>query len=360
MVSYRRGAAIVFAAAAIVGATVAPGSAHAAGQVRVLASGLESPKGLAVAEDGALIIAQGAFGAPAPVLRFDLSAPKPDRLVPITDPFQLTDLALSPLDGTGWAIGADLILYHELSDGTIVPVLNIADYQATDPDPVDIDDPPNPIESNPYGLAIAPNGDALVADAAGNDLIRVTPDGAATTVARFDLEVTSTSHIKNFPAPALPAEAVPTTVAVGPDGAFYVGELKGFPFTPGASKVWRIEPDADGAWCSVSTPDAACTVYKDGLTAVQDITFDMNKGSLFVLSLARAGVLAFEEGFATGKFPHAALYEFERVGRPHEKMTVHTRAAIAEPGSVAIGPKGEIYVTDGMFTGGRLLQVRVP
>ncbi len=49
-------------------------------------------------------------------------------------------------------------------------------YQATDPDPVDQDEPPLP-RSNAYGLTIAPNGDALVADAAGNDIVRVTPDG---------------------------------------------------------------------------------------------------------------------------------------------------------------------------------------
>ena len=53
------------------------------------------------------------------------------------------------------------ICHHQLSDGSIVDVLDIPGYQAGDPDPVDHDDPPNPTESNPYGLAIARNGDAL-------------------------------------------------------------------------------------------------------------------------------------------------------------------------------------------------------
>ena len=96
---------------------------------------------------------------------------------------------------------------------------------------------------------------------------------------------------------------MPTTVTVGPDGAIYVGELKGFPFRPGSSNVWRIEADADGAWCSVNTPDDDCTVYKSDLTAIQDIAFNNANNRLYVLQLARDGVLAFEEGLETGVFP---------------------------------------------------------
>ena len=316
----------------------------------------EPTEGRGIAGDGAIIVAQGAFGPPSPVLRYDPSAPRRDRVTEITEPFSITDLAISPLDGTGWAIGADQFLYHQLADGTIEAVLDIAGYQVGDPDPVDIDVPPNPTETNPYGLAVAPNGDALVADAAGNDLIRVTPDGVATTVARFDLEVISTSHIPGFPEPALPAEAVPTSVTIGRDGAIYVGELKGFPFTPGASKVWRIEADADGAWCSVNAPSPDCTVYKDGLTAIQDIAIDQRNGRMFVLTLAEAGVLAFEEGFETGEFPPGALYELRNIGRWNEKFLQLAEGQISQPGGIALRG-GQTYVTDGMFTGGRLLRI---
>ncbi|MGH9252513.1 MAG: ScyD/ScyE family protein [Acidimicrobiales bacterium] len=119
-------------------------------------------------------------------------------------------------------------------------MLNLHEYQQEDPDPVDQEGSPE--ESNPYGLAVLPDGDALVADAAGNDLIRISPDGNATTMARFDLETISTDHLPpefGLP-PEITAEAVPTSVAIGKDGAIYVGELKGFPFRPGTSHVWRI------------------------------------------------------------------------------------------------------------------------
>ena len=78
----------------------------------------------------------------------------------------------------------------------------------------------------------------------------------------------------DFPGePTHNAEAVPTTVTIGPDGAIYVGELKGFPFRPGSSNIWRIKPNADGAWCSVNAPDPTrkCSLWKTGFTAVQDI-----------------------------------------------------------------------------------------
>ena len=62
-------------------------------------------------------------------------------------------MAISPLDGTGCGRSPPTgSLYHQLADGSIEPVLGILVYQAADPDPVDIDEPPNPGELNPYGL----------------------------------------------------------------------------------------------------------------------------------------------------------------------------------------------------------------
>ena len=102
------------------------------------------------------------------------------------------DVAEAP-DGSGWAIGGDAVLYRQEAGGDIEAVLDVRAYQEGDPDPFDQEGIPT--ESNPYGLAILPTGDALVADAAGNDLLRVTPGGVATTVALFDVETVSTSHL---------------------------------------------------------------------------------------------------------------------------------------------------------------------
>jgi hypothetical protein len=58
------------------------------------------------------------------------------------------------------------------------------------------------------------------------------------------------------------AQAVPTSIAVGPDGALYVGTLRGVPSLPGTADVYRVVPG--------HAPVAAVT----GLSAVTDVAFD--------------------------------------------------------------------------------------
>jgi hypothetical protein len=358
MRSWRSFVALGIASVALLSIGVAaPAPAGAAKPLDELLTGLSSPKGVAVTRSGDPVVAQGAFGAPGPVLVHVLRGRDRGQTFEVTDPINLIDVAVSPLDDTGWGIGGDGVLYHQLADGTIVPVLNIPEYQLGDPDPVDQEGIPE--ESNPYGLAVTARGDALVADAAGNDVIKVTPDGTATTLARFDVEMVSTDHLPpGFPLPPgtteLAAEAVPTSIAIGRDGAIYVGELKGFPFRPGSSRVWRIDPRADGVFCSVNTPSPGCTTAQSGLTAIQDIALGTN-GRLYVYELAADGVLAFEEGLETGVFPPAVLLEIKR-----NRRTELVAGQLSQPGGVVVGRGGTIFVTDAVFTpdGGRLLSLR--
>jgi hypothetical protein len=331
---------------------IAPTAASARPRIRVLLSGLSSPKGLALASDGNLIVGQGAFGPPAPVLIYLLKGPDRGDTIEITDPVGVMDVAEGP-DGSGWAIGSDRVLYRQDLAGNIEPVLDIAAYQETDPDPFDQEGAPT--ESNPYGLAILPTGDALVADAAGNDLLRVTPEGDATTMARFDVESISTSHLPpggDFPA-RIDAEAVPTTVTIGPDGWVYVGELKGFPFRPRTSRIWRIDPNADGVLCSVNTPTTGCARIRGRFTAIQDIAFNQRTSTLYVYQLAADGVLAFEAGFESGEFPPAVLLRV----RGGERTRLAVRR-LSQPGGVVVTRDGRVFVTDGLFTEGRLIGVR--
>ena len=233
-------------------------------------------------------------------------------------------------------------------------------YQVGDPDEHDIDDPPFPEESNPYGLTVLWNGDALVADAAANDIVRVSPDGTASTLARFDVQMESTSHLPpemGLP-PQIPSEAVPTSVTTGPDGYVYVGTLQGFPFAPGSSEVWRIAPWATDAWCSTTTPDptGGCTLFSAGYTAINDIAFDHATGKMYVYELAAGGVLAFEAGFESGAFPPAVLKVVKRPGTGNEHRRELAPGQLSQPGGVQV-VWGKVYVTDNVFTGGRLLRI---
>src|SRR5690606_14370016 len=89
----------------------------------------------------------------------------------------------------------------------------------------------------------------------------------------------------------IPMEAVPTSVTQGPDGAWYVSELTGFPFEVDAARIWRVEDmNADGD----ALDDGEMSVYAEGFTAALDLAFDP-EGQLYVLEMAKNGLLAIEE-----------------------------------------------------------------
>lgn len=152
------------------------------------------------------------------------------------------------------------------------------------------------IDSNPFDVAVLNGGSVLVADAAANALLIANERGDVDWVATLPNQPVSTANIKllahcpagpanicNLP-PVIPAQPVTATVAVGPDGAYYIGELKGFPAPTGASRVWRIEPGTRHAQCGVSP---ACSIVATGFTSIIDLAFDAD-GKLLVVELDEA------------------------------------------------------------------------
>ena len=82
------------------------------------------------------------------------------------------------------------------------------------------------IDSNPFAVLPAPGG-VIVADAGGNALIRRGANGDLSTFAAFPSRYTTPQGPQCPAVPAdypttLPNETVPTSIAVGPDGAYYV------------------------------------------------------------------------------------------------------------------------------------------
>jgi hypothetical protein len=344
----RRRLASLVTAGVILLSLAAAGSATAKGHLTVLLDGLSSPKGI-IAGPRSVFVGQGWAGPPGPVLEYLRTGSHRGTAIPTTDPIGLVDIT-GTADGAGWGIGTDGVLYRVAPEGGAPEaVFDILAYQAVDIDPTDKDEPPNPGESNPNGLA--PLGDdVLIADAAGNDLLRVTPEGDAVTVARWPVEIIP-NVIPGLPS-EMPAEAVPTTVAIGPDGWAYVGQLIGFPGTPGTAHIWRVNPWAEDAVCDVEHQNADCRVWKSGFTSIFDIAFNDRNGTLYVYEIAEDGWLAFESGFETGEFPAAVLLEVKG-----HKVRELVRGQLSQPGGVSIAPDGAIFVTDGMFTGGRLSQL---
>ena len=94
-------------------------------------------------------------------------------------------------------------------------------------------------------------------------------------------------------------------------------------------------------------------MYRTGYTAIQDIAFGHHK--LYVYELAAAGVFAFEAGLAPGgTFPPAVL--LQSPDRRSAKTQELAKGKLSQPGGVVV-VNDNVYVTDSIFTGGRLLKI---
>jgi hypothetical protein len=237
-------------------------------------------------------------------------------------------------------------------------VADIAKYQATDPDPFNTNGPPE--ESNPFGVALLHDGSVLVADAAGNDLLRVFRNGKIITVARLKPRtVLVPDELPGPPATPPPgspflAEAVATSVTVGADGYYYVGELRGFPATPGTSEIWRIAPDAVNAVCDPEAPrNGKCRRYADGLTSIVSLGAG-DDGSIYAVELSKSSWLQWEMDPTKNV---GALFRIPRGGGKPQELAVDQ---LILPAGVAVSGSKTVYVTGPVFGPGTLSRIRVP
>lgn len=346
--------------------TLIPAAATAAGpSAAVIAGGLNNPRGVAVDASGRVYVAEAGTGKVLVIRGSSVrtyASGFPHVTSPEGDITGIVNVAIrTGHGGAVAAIGAgpqnvdkrfDSVVRLSPRSGRVLA--DIQAYRNAHPDTTDIDQPPNPTDSNAYGIAALSGSRTLVTDAAGNELDLVGPGGKIQTVAKFPNAVVSTSHLPPGVVPpavtALPAEAVPTSVAVGPDGWWYVGELKGFPFTPGASRVWRISPSARNVVCDPAATSGPCTVFADGLTSITGIDFGPD-GSLYVVEIVKNGVFnLFSGGDTTG-----ALIQIKNGVR-----TELVAGALHAPGDVAIARNGTIYVSNLSVSpnGGQVLAIR--
>jgi len=179
---------------------------------------------------------------------------------------------------------------------------NISDFEAAN-NPAG-----GPVDSNPYGV-LAAAGETYVTDAGGNSLLKVAANGRVSLVATF----------ANVSAPFPSAEPVPTEVEIGPDGAFYVSELTGVPFTVGAAGIYRV------------VPGQAPQLFQGNFKTVIDFTFGPD-GSLYVLEHSTT---------APGMSGPGRLTKVAANGT----RTVIT-TALNRPTSVVVDDDGIIYVSN--------------
>ena len=172
------------------------------------------------------------------------------------DGAQLGTLVSGQLKHGGWSLFADVL----------------ANEATANPDRTDID-------SNPIGLVRQGEG-YLVADAGGNAVVRASHKGTFTTIAVLPPgSALAPPFLGLPPGTQIPTDAVPTSVVQGPDGAYYISQLTGFPFEKGDANIWRVVPGENP------------TVYASGLTNLTDLAFAPD-GSLYAVEIATDGLLA--------------------------------------------------------------------
>ncbi len=352
-------------AAALLGAAgLLAGSVSAAEPpFEVVASGLDNPRGLAFAPNGALYVAEAGRGGDVSSLRLqyggspiELFFGTTGAITEVLDRVQTRvviglpskaqaggyraagpdDLALGTgnvafvVTGLGLPEGtpalreafdpaaADLgrLLRVDLREGTWESVADLVAYEAAhDPDGAGVD-------SNPYALLSVP-GCFIVADAGGNDLLSVKPNGEVSTLALFPNWLVDAPPSLGLPPGArIPLQSVPTTVVLGPDAALYVGELTGRPFPVGGARVYRL------------TPGSEPKVFAEGFTNIIDMEFRPQDGLLYVLEHATKGLFS---GDTTG-----ALIRINDDG----SRDVIASAGLVSPGGLAFGGDGAAYVTN--------------
>ncbi len=263
--------------------------------LEILVEGLTSPRGLALDQDGNLLIAETGAGRLLRLTGDSDSSPVATGLPHAlnTGPdaaYRAGPSAISILNDEVF------IIVGEFRGNRSARLFRITDESGFEP-VTPVTDPFSPFEnrfSNPYDLVNAPEvGGWVVSDGGGNRLLAVDTEGNIRDYVIFDNFASSESD--------MPVEMVPTGIARGPDGAIYVGVLTGFPYPRGEAVVWRVE-DLNGDGDAMD--DGEVEPFVTGLTAITDIIFGPD-GTLYIAEFSSDTEAVFQGGdFAQNTFSH--------------------------------------------------------
>ena len=177
------------------------------------------------------------------------------------------------------------------------------------------------VDSNPVDV-LADRGRFIVADAGGNTLLRARRRrgrrGAQPVPEHLQPEPFAPGSI-------IPMNAVPTGVVKGPDGAYYMSQLTGFPFPVGGAKVFRVDPDT-----------GAYTTYAYGFTMAMDLDFGRD-GTLYVLEIDSDTLLV--------PGTEGAIWAVPPGGGTPQRVELPA-GTLTPPGGLAVGHRGALYVSN--------------
>ena len=179
--------------------------------------------------------------------------------------------------------------------------------------------------TNLYDLLIKENT-AYVLDTGANDLLSQRAFGGEVTLETVFPSSTMTDPLTGE---SLVVQSVPTSFTVGLDGAFYVGELTGFPFEAKTAKVYRLNTQGQ--------PE----VYAEGFTNIIDLAFDKS-GGLYVLEYDADGML-------NGSDAGALIY----MSPDGQTRRTIANDQLINPTGLEIGAEGDIYISNNGYVAGQ-------
>ena len=197
-------------------------------------------------------------------------------------------------------------------EGTIVADLE-AYEKANNPDP-------NAVDSDPYAIAVGTDGMLYVAEAGGNDILKVDPTSG---------EVSTLAVIPGLPGQqanpsrggAMEIDPVPTGLAWAPDGGLYVSTLSGGPFIPGTAVLFHV------------AMDGTVTQVAGGLTMLGDVAVTSD-GSIFAVTMS--------DNFIDPAGPAAGSIVWID---PQSGASQAVLSGIPFPGGIAFDADGNAYIT---------------
>ncbi|MGH2596010.1 MAG: ScyD/ScyE family protein [Actinomycetota bacterium] len=265
----------------------------------------------------------------------------------VTDLPGVTDIApVKP--GRMWAIAGRKL--YRINHGTPHLLVGLGKFERlVNPDGGEID-------SNPFDVNALGTKRALIADAGANAVLIANQRGGVDWIATLPDELVPTDNAKalagcpNGPADVcslpdeIPGQAVATSIAVGPDGAYYVSELKGFPAPLARSRIWRIEPGTRHVHCDADAVNSPCTVVATGFTSIVDLTFGAD-GTAYVTELDEAS------WFAVEVVPDAMVGGTVDACDPTTWTCTEAASAQTMPMAVAVNDAGPFMVVSALIPG---------
>ncbi len=327
----------------------------------VVATGLYNPRGITVAADGTVYIAEAGDGGDTADYA-TLGAGTPEATDPATthgDTGRIT--AVTPdgeqsvfVDGlTSYVFGTEVVgpsgvaiagntmyvsiggpgpqtadfppaddansvVAVDMATGDVTSLANLGEYEReNNPDP-------NAIDSNLGGIAVGTDGLVYVVDSGGNDVFTIDPEtGDLTLLAVLDGIPTPDGSANPTRGGAADVDPVPTGLVADPDGGVYVSLLTGAILwgVPGSAQILHVDPDG------------TVTEAASGLNLSVGVAVD-SEGTIYATELS-------SNFFATPPAPGTVV----RIGADGTPERILNDLFL--PYGIAFGPDGSFYVQTG-------------